>query len=336
MSKTTTIAAIIPLYNKTTFVAGALSSVLAQTNPVDEIIIVDDGSTDGSLKKIAPFICDPRVKVFHRTKPGPGGYAARNLAIRQATAQWVAFLDADDFWNAGFIEEIRRLIKSAPWNTGCVFTGHEKVWANGIVVRDRYSLRHRRDGVRSLSLEAFIKEWLAIGRSPIWTSACAIRRDILIKVGLFPEARCRLGGDKDTWLRVLAQSNALSSPYLGAVYQSITENQVTRLETFNCEPCVVASIKTLIPSARGRQVRLLRRLANMEIFEQALVASGEDQVRPNVYRGFHIGMNPWHYVIILGFARLPPQVRRLLRMSILRSRALALRLIEPGRIMQRK
>ena len=80
-----TIAAVIPLHNKERFVARALESVLAQTRPVDEIIVVDDASTDGSLDKVNAF-SDSRLKLLHRTDPGPGGYAARNLAIRSASS----------------------------------------------------------------------------------------------------------------------------------------------------------------------------------------------------------------------------------------------------------
>jgi hypothetical protein len=329
-----TIAAVIPLHNKAGFVARAVASVFGQTRPVDEIIIVDDASTDNGLGKIAAFLRDPRVKVLRRDRPGAGGYAARNLAIRSATSEWIAFLDADDCWKSHFVETISKLIAQAPTTTGCVFTGHEKVWFNNVVVRDKYSLRHKREAVRSLDFESFVSEWLKIGRSPIWTSACAIRRDILIGIGLFPEGRCRLGGDKDTWLRTMAETNALSSPSVGARYQSITENQVTRQETFNCQPCLVSSVEQLVSKAKGRQKRLLRKLANLEMFDQGVVASASEAVRRDVYHRFHIALNPCRYVLLLGLAHLPRLPRKLLRACILSSRSVFVRLTEPKRVLR--
>src|SRR4029434_1166221 len=107
-----TIAAVIPVYNKEPYVVRAIASVLAQTRPVDEIIIVDDASTDGSRRQIEQFR-DPRIKLLQRAEPGAGGYAARNLAIHHATSRWIAFLDADDSWHEHFIEEIAKLIAQA-------------------------------------------------------------------------------------------------------------------------------------------------------------------------------------------------------------------------------
>ena len=76
---TNTIAGVIPLYNKEPYIARAIASVLAQTRPVDEIIIVDDASTDGGLEQIKAFQ-DPRIRVLRRRDPRQRGLpATRNL-----------------------------------------------------------------------------------------------------------------------------------------------------------------------------------------------------------------------------------------------------------------
>lgn len=316
-----TIAAVIPLHNKERFVMRAIDSVLAQTRPVDEIIIVDDASTDGSLDKIKAF-ADPRLKLLHRAEPGPGGYAARNLAIRAATSRWIAFLDADDSWKDEFIAEISGLIARAPDTTGCVFTGYEKVWTGDRVVRDRYSLGSERLGIRSLDFDSFVSTWIELGMSPIWTSACAIRRDVLLEAGLFPERLCRLGGDKDTWLRTMAHTDALSSPRPSATYHTVTENQVTRRETFNHRPCLIASVEEMLPGAAGKRRVLLMRLLNLEAFEQALMVGTREHMSAEVYRGFFVRLNPVRYVLLLGLTYLPAPLRNFLRTAILRSRSL--------------
>jgi len=88
---------IIPVYNKGPHIHHSISSVLNQTFQDFEIILIDDASTDNSLEEIRKFT-DPRIRILNRSEPGPGGYAARNLGIKEANAEWVALLDADDIW----------------------------------------------------------------------------------------------------------------------------------------------------------------------------------------------------------------------------------------------
>src|SRR4030081_2131615 len=136
---TNTIATVIPLYNKEPYIARAISSVLAQTKPVDEIIIVDDASTDGSVERLKAFP-DLRIRVLRRTDPQQRGLpATRNLGIQSATSRWIALLDADDRWHEDFIEEIEKLLTQATSRTGMLFTGWENIWSGGVVTRDSFS-----------------------------------------------------------------------------------------------------------------------------------------------------------------------------------------------------
>lgn len=325
-----TIAAVIPLYNKERFVARAVASVLAQTRPVDEIIVVDDASTDRSLEKVKAFV-DPRLKLLRRDEPGPGGYAARNLAIRSATSRWIAFLDADDSWKPEFIEEISKLTARASDAIGCVFTGFEKIWSDNRIVHDVHSVRYQHTDIKSWNFESFVSDWIRLGSSPIWTSACAIRRDILLQAGLFPEGRCRLGGDKDTWLRTIAQTDALSSPRPCATYHKITENQVTRQETFNAPPCLCGTSQLMLAAATGKRRTLLMRLFNREVFEYALMVGPRERVSPDVYRGFFVSLDPLKYVLLLGLVYPPVPLKTLVRISVLRSRSLVRKLRQLSR-----
>lgn len=88
------VSCIVPVYNGERFLPEALESVLRQTRPPDEIIVVDDGSTDGTAR-IANALGAP-VRWVRQENAGPA--AARNLAIRLATGDFLAFLDADDLW----------------------------------------------------------------------------------------------------------------------------------------------------------------------------------------------------------------------------------------------
>jgi glycosyltransferase involved in cell wall biosynthesis len=88
------VTAIVPMYNAGAHIAAALDSILAQTRPVDEIIVVDDGSTDDGPDIVAGY--EGRVRLLRQKQSGPS--RAINRGLRAATGDTIAFLDADDLW----------------------------------------------------------------------------------------------------------------------------------------------------------------------------------------------------------------------------------------------
>ncbi len=88
------ISVVIPTYNRAAAVREAIASVLVQTRPADEILVVDDGSTDHTAEVLADF--GDRIRVI--AQPNGGVSAARNAGIGHATGDWLAFLDSDDVW----------------------------------------------------------------------------------------------------------------------------------------------------------------------------------------------------------------------------------------------
>ena len=112
---------IVPLYNKAPFIRKALESIASQTFKDWELIIVDDGSTDNSLEVVNEYIrdvlcvmCDvcKNVRVIHQTNSGVA--AARNRGVAESHGEFVCFLDADDWWEPTFLEEIDRMIAEYP------------------------------------------------------------------------------------------------------------------------------------------------------------------------------------------------------------------------------
>jgi len=105
------ISVVIPLYNKARHIRRALSSVLAQTAPCFELVVVDDGSTDGSAD-VVRSISDSRLRLV--VQPNGGECAARNRGIRETSGELIAFLDADDEWLPEFLSTVMRLYDQCP------------------------------------------------------------------------------------------------------------------------------------------------------------------------------------------------------------------------------
>lgn len=107
------VAAVIPLYNGGPFIRESLDSVLAQTEPADEIIVVDDGSTDDGPAIVAEMAARHPITLLHKANGGQS--SARNLAIRHTTCSHIALLDQDDIWHDDHLAVLK-----APFKAGGV------------------------------------------------------------------------------------------------------------------------------------------------------------------------------------------------------------------------
>ena len=125
------VSIITPLYNGERFVGQTIESVMAQTYPEWEMIIINDGSKDNSLAVAESYAAkDPRIHVF--SQPNGGCAAARNHGLREATGRYYAFLDSDDYWDPTFLEE--QLAFMAEKNAAIVTCCVRRVDENGIEI----------------------------------------------------------------------------------------------------------------------------------------------------------------------------------------------------------
>lgn len=205
---------VIPLYNKVAYIRRAVDSVLAQSYRDFELIVVDDGSTDGSHLALDP-IDDPRFRLVRQKNAGEG--AARNRGIEEAREAWVAFLDADDLWLPTHLEETAAIIEAIP-EAGFVATGLREVLETTIAGRDisdlaaHYSNRDKRPDIRRV--DYFLETSRRIGR--VSSSNVAVRRDELIAIGGF--GAFRAGADLDCWARLALRRPCALSDRMTCLY----------------------------------------------------------------------------------------------------------------------
>jgi glycosyltransferase involved in cell wall biosynthesis len=192
------IAAIIPAYNSAHFLKGCIDSVLQQTCPLAEIIVVDDGSRDNTREIVESYPPD-RVRYFWR--PNGGLSAARNTGVQQTTSPWVGFLDADDRWEPRKIELQQKALAANPAAVLC-YTG---------------KLVALPDGRRAIA-DAFPagRLWPRMRyENNITPSTVIMRRDVLEAAGGFDE-KLRACEDWDLWVRLGPQCKMV------AVHEPVT------------------------------------------------------------------------------------------------------------------
>ena len=177
------ISVIIPTYNFGRFVTMALESALAQTYPAKEIIVVDDGSTDDTASRLAPY--EGRVRII--VQPNRGLSAARNTGIRAGRGDWMALLDADDVWHRDKLT----MQMAAVQQLG-------EVGLVGSPAADPLPDRLPDPEILWLGVRDFLLS------SPFGPSSALIRRSHLESVGLFDESLCG-AEDRDLWLRLASR-----------------------------------------------------------------------------------------------------------------------------------
>jgi glycosyltransferase involved in cell wall biosynthesis len=121
------VSGIIPAYNAAPFIREAIGSALAQTVPLTEIVVVDDGSTDETAAIVGAL--PPPVRLVREPHSGHG--VARNLAVAHATGDLLAFLDADDIWAPDKLERQLELLRASPPDA-VIFAHAQNFWASGL------------------------------------------------------------------------------------------------------------------------------------------------------------------------------------------------------------
>lgn len=210
---------ITPAYNAEKLIGKAIESVINQTYADWEMIIVNDGSTDNTLHEIERYLKkEPRLRLINCSENSGRPACARNIGLRQARGEYVAFLDADDFFLPEKLSEVERFFMQNP-DADLVCHGERHV-KNNKVVRTKYYGPYKTYG-----------ELLFRGNC-LSTSAVVMRKSCIEKVGFFAETEEFIGfEDYDYWLRI---SKACKIKYLRrilGVYTLLEHSDSTRIAT---------------------------------------------------------------------------------------------------------
>lgn len=198
---------IIPLYNKSAYVAKAIQSVAAQTFQEFELIVIDDGSTDESLEQLRVTSYElqeknsdlfAKIKIIEQVNQGVSN--TRNNGVKLAKFPYITFLDADDWWEPTFLAEMKALIEEFP-DSGIYGSSYYKV-KNGSFIQANI-------GVETGFEKGYINYFKTYAQTlwmPLWTGAVVIPKSIFNEFsGFKPELK--MGEDFHLWVRIANKYN---------------------------------------------------------------------------------------------------------------------------------
>jgi glycosyltransferase involved in cell wall biosynthesis len=204
----------MPAYQASATVGAAIRSVLAQTRDDFELVVVDDGSTDGTAEEVERFRDEPRVRLVRQQNRGPAH--ARNTAVAAARGRYVSMLDSDDLWLPTYLESMESALRANP-NAGLAYTD---AWVLDDATRriQRVTAMHYQDPPDPPPSEPDSFLSLLLERNFVFTSA-TVPRAVLEEVGRF-NTELEASEDYELWLRIVARGHeAVRVPGLLAVYR---------------------------------------------------------------------------------------------------------------------
>lgn len=211
------ISVIMPCFNAAPYVKEAVRSALGQSHGNVELVVVDDGSTDGSKAVLATLAAahPGRLRLLHSGHLGP--YPARNFALRHARGEYIAFLDADDWWHPEALDKLRRAL--VEHNADVAYCGWQNV-GEGVEMPPYVPPAYEDED----TVAHFMRN------CPWPIHAALVKREITLEVDGFSERRFA-SMDYDFWLRVLAVTRRIKRvPEVLAFYRWHNLGQVSAVK----------------------------------------------------------------------------------------------------------
>ncbi len=260
------VSVVIPCWNGEAWVRRAINSGLGQAGCNVELIVVDDGSSDGSLNVIRSFGDQIRL----HSGPNQGAVAARNIGLKAATAEWIIFLDADDYLEPSAL---------ATWISACEQSGSDMVFGPFVSEFDGQKTLGRAPQA-PVSAESIIREWL----NGVYTPPCSVlwRRSFLNSIGGWnPEARKSRWDDGELAMRalILGARACVSAGSYGVYVQHDSPGRITKRtgdEVWACELGLLTALNALATERKiaGSQMQFARAIYLLAY--SAFVAGADD------------------------------------------------------------
>tara|TARA_R110000850_G_scaffold264954_2_gene394288 strand:- start:5781 stop:6671 length:891 start_codon:yes stop_codon:yes gene_type:complete len=214
------VSIITPTYNRADFIAEAVQSVLDQTYPNFEHLIVDDGSTDNTREVLSPFLADPRFRYFDQENQGQS--VARNLALEHARGEFVCFLDSDNVWLPIHLASQLAAFQETP--------DVDIVCGDGITIDEQGNELSRKNIKRHSGYIAF----QMLKDNCVGMNTTLARRKCFDEMGGMSGKR-RVADDYDLWLKFSSRYRFRYVPRYLAYYRvmddQISSNKAARFET---------------------------------------------------------------------------------------------------------
>lgn len=214
---------IIPLYNKEAFIESTIQSVLQQTFQDFEIMIVDDGSTDKSYQLAARF-SSQKIRLLKQDNQGVS--VARNTAIENASAKYMALLDADDVWYSNHLAELKKQIDLFP-NAGLYCNNYNVFYSKSVCRKAYFNFNYN---TQCVIVTDYFKA--SITNPVAWTSGVGFSKENFKNLGGF-NTTYKTAQDLDLWIRFALKYQVCFNPTITMSYKAYIDNSLSKNEFNN-------------------------------------------------------------------------------------------------------
>ncbi len=250
------ISVIIPTYNREKEIVRALQSVAEQCLACDEIIVVDDGSTDSTKKRVEEFSAKSTSKVRYLRQENKGPAAARNHGIRKANYHLIAFLDSDDHWHK---KKLELQVDALEANPKLMISHTREKWFR----RGKHLNQKKKHQPNNGYIFAHCLQLCAVGMSTVM-----LRKELFEQTGFFNE-KYRCCEDYDLWIRTSCRHHFLLVDEALTIKEGGREDQVSFQYRVGMDKLRIASIQDLLQREILNAEQ--RKLALFELYKKCTV-----------------------------------------------------------------
>ncbi len=259
------VSVIVPTYNRAKYIKRAMDSVLDQTRPPDELIIVDDGSTDNTSEVIEQTIGRAAFPVRVLRRKNRGAAAARNVGIAHAAGDTLCFLDSDDWWDK---RKIELQLEAMHENPDSIISHTREIWfRNGVRVNQK-----KKHAPSSGHIFADSLRMCVVGMSTVM-----VKKELFTDYGLFNEALpcCE---DYDLWLRVAREQPFLLVDHALTLKEGGRDDQLSVIYRLGMDKYRIRSLCNVLESGVLTDNQYLQTVSELErkcrIYGQGCIKHG--------------------------------------------------------------